>query len=98
MMNLLSLGLLAVPAMIAVQTTAPTTPDPMVVTDMAAPHSSDHETEQMPDPVNFCYFGGKAYSKGAIYAEQVCSAGRVTQTGTTNRPPSTLSWMPAGKR
>ena len=99
MMEAFALGLLAVPGMALAQTTIPVTPDPMVVTDMDPPRTSHQQAEHLPpDPANFCYFEGKAYSKGAIYAGQICSSGLGNGTAGSRRPAPSLTWMPARTR
>ena len=111
MMTSLALGLLAMSAATLAQTKATTTPDPLVVTDMGPATSDpqvvtdisprrrpDRQPEEMPDPVNFCYFEGKAYSEGAIYAGRICSTNAVKQAATAGRAVSHLLWIPAGHR
>ena len=97
MIKILALGLLVVPAMVSAQAGSPQRPDPVMVTDVD-PQRSQRQPDSAPDPVNFCYYGGKAYSKGAVYEGQVCSSGMMTSFGAGNRPTSPLSWMPARTR
>lgn len=98
MLKYLTLVLAAVPAFAFAQTNPAPVKDPMMVTDMDPPHRANNRTETALDPVNFCYFEGKAYSKGAIHAQQVCSSGMVVFSASPGRPGSTLSWTPVSRR
>lgn len=97
MFKFLTVVLMTVPAFAFAQSNTAPVKDPMMVTDMDPPRGSGHRAEPAPDPVNFCYFEGKAYSKGAIHAEQVCSSGMVVYNATPGKPASNLSWMPVSR-
>ena len=98
MLKLLTVILATMPAFAFAQTNTAPAKDPMMVTDVERPHRSGHNAEPALDPVNFCYFDGKAYSKGAIHADQVCSSGMVVFSNSPGKPGANLSWMPLSKR
>ncbi|MBW6533206.1 hypothetical protein [Sphingomonas citri] len=93
MKSLALVGLLALPALASAQTTpAPAAPGP-------APQADQRPGAPL-DAVNFCYFDGKAFSKGARYMDQVCSAGSglVSYSAVPGRPAQPLTWVPVPKR
>jgi len=98
MLKFLTLFLATMPALAFAQTNTASAKDPMMVTDVDPPHRSRHNAELALDPVNFCYFEGKAYSKGAIHANQVCSSGVIVFSTSPGNPSAKLSWMPLSKR
>jgi len=98
MLKFLSLVLATMPALAFAQTNTAPAKDPMMVTDVEPSHRSGRSSEIALDPVNFCYFEGKAYSKGAIHADQICSSGMVVFSNSPGKPGANLSWMPLSKR
>jgi len=93
MKSLALLGLLALPAMASAQTTPAPAP--------SAPVAEAEQRATTPlDATNFCYFEGKAYSKGARHLDQVCGTGGglVTYSTLPGRPAPTLSWGPVSRR
>jgi hypothetical protein len=60
--------------------------------------NADQQAATPLDPSKFCYFEGKAYSKGARHADQVCSSGMVVFSNTPGRPAPSLTWESASRR
>lgn len=87
MMKSLALGLLALPALASAQTAPePTTPPSLPHRSAAASAGADQKPNTPLDAAAFCYFEGKAYSKGAEHAGQTCTSGM-------GRPDAPLIWM-----
>lgn len=102
MMKFLAVGLLALPALASAQMApAPSMPASMPTQASGAAGAAsgaDQKPNTPLDPAAFCYFEGKAYSKGAEHAGQTCSSGLVSYNATPGRPASPLMWNPSRKR
>lgn len=98
MMKFLALGLLSLPALASAQTAPAPMPASQPAPSPAASMGADQKPNTPLDPAAFCYFEGKAFSKGAEHAGQTCTTGMVSYNATPGRPASSLMWMPSHKR